>query len=236
MKSVKLSALLICCSAIFATSSVYALQADPSSMESYKNNQAIEVKIIAANDQPAKGYQLRLSIEGGAITKYQVSNPNFLFIGTCNDDGAIYTTTEVCVDIVSKSDIGSGDELGIVNIIINNNTASLKATENNIYILKSTGESIKSTGTIGIYSTKKIDSETLASITSTDIPVTIEPTAVVNPTDEVAGSNVPTITTAAANGVSTDQSMPSYFVVGSLLVVLITTTLIVILVRKYKST
>lgn len=213
MKSFKITILVIFLLLFFQVE-VHGMRAVPEYVVKSKSK-TINVKLAATNSQVAEGVQLRLTLTGGKILDYQITEQGLLFIGTCDEQGHTFTNQKVCVDIVAKNTIYQGDSLGTLKIKIDSQAqaAVLNSVEGNNYILKDPSWQINSKGKLGMYSTKQISQTELEQIKQQTHLLSIN-------------------TDIITNQSSDSSKMPAYFVISTMVIIVLTISILVAIFRK----
>lgn len=134
----------------------YAVSVAPNS-GTVSASSTITVSIVASpNVSNAKAVSLRLTASNGTITGYTspAESANFLALGVCNDNGAKYTATEVCVDLAKTgtNTVSANESLGSFTIQVGaSGTTTINAASDNGYLSEGESNINPQTGQLASY-------------------------------------------------------------------------------------
>lgn len=188
-----------------------ALTADPVFMTKVDSKQQFEIKIFVDADYLIGGYQLRLKVDNADIISYQPPLEGILAIGTCDQAQNLYTINTVCVDLVGQSGIKKGDSLGALTLTNIKGEATLQTDVQNQFVLLESRDTYSEKAKLGIYTDAK-------SIMQDD-----DTKSIVN-LIAIAKNDTPNV------------QIPTYFWLGSALIVCAAVGAVIFIRSKYKST
>jgi hypothetical protein len=105
--------------------------------QSEKSSEIQTFIVLADTNTRSTAVQLRLEVEGGVITSFSAGDDGLLSIGVCDEKGAKYTSTSICVDIANVSGVfEDADVLGVFTVERDDNYTQLKVmkSEDNAYM------------------------------------------------------------------------------------------------------